>query len=94
MIVAVDLLIPGLTTDPVHPDSGISAELNGGGFGGAHRLFNGLHQVLSVTDQHVGGFLILFGALGAQHRRLHRRKDLQLRSNRWDALAHLQQVLR
>ena len=87
------VLIPRLSTNPPHTDSGIGAHLYRGSFSSAHSLFNGLHQILCVSDQHVGGFLVLLRSLSAKHRRLDSRQNLQLRADSRNTFAHLQQVL-
>lgn len=48
-------LVPGCLADPVQGESGVCADLDGGGLGFPHRLLHGLHQVLSVMDQHLCG---------------------------------------
>lgn len=87
------LLVPRLAAVPVQRDSGVCSHLDGSGFGGAHRLLHRLHQVLGVPDQHIGGLLVLVGALSSQHGGFHCREDLQLRTDGWNALANLQQCL-
>lgn len=60
------ILIPRLTAHPAQILIRlIGADLDAGTFGGANRLLDGLHQVLSVTDQHLGGLVILLGACGS-----------------------------
>ena len=56
------IVVPGVFADPVEPDAGVCADLDGRGFGGADSLLDGLHEILRVVDEHVCCFLVFFRA--------------------------------
>lgn len=52
---ALLLLVPGGLSDPVQGETSIRADLDGSRLSLPDRLLHGLHQVLSIVDQHLGG---------------------------------------
>ena len=72
---------------PVIPD------LDAGGLCGGDGLFDALHEVLCVADQHLCGLEVLVGPLGPQHCRLHGGQDLELGPNGRNPFTHLEQLL-
>ena len=89
-----DLLLvggePGLFPDPLELEPGVAPDPDGGRLGGAHRLLDGLVELLGVEDQHVHGFLVLLSVhVLAHHGGFHRREDAQLCSQGGDLLANL-----
>lgn len=51
------LLVPGGLSDPVKGETCISPDLDGSRFCLPDRLLHGLHQVLSIVDQHLSSLL-------------------------------------
>ena len=87
------VLVPRLLPHPPQSDPGVRPDLDGGRLGRRDGLLHGLHQVLSVADQHLGGLDVLLRPLGAQHGRLHRGQNLELSSNGGNPLTDRQEIL-
>ena len=91
--VSVSVLVPGLFPHPPQSDPGVSPDLDGGRFGRRDGLLDGLHEVLGVANQHLGGLDVLLSALGAQHGRLHGGQNLELSSDGGNPLTDRQEIL-
>lgn len=55
-------MVPRLSSNPSQTDTSIGADFYGCGFGSSDCFLNALHQILGVSNQHVGRLLIFFGA--------------------------------
>ena len=87
------VLVPRLLPHPPQSDPGVGPDLDGGGLGRRDGLLDGLHEVLSVANQHLGGLDVLLSPLSAQHGRLHGGENLELSPYGGDPLTDRQEIL-
>ena len=87
------VLVPRLLPHPPQSDPGVRPDLDGGRLGRGDGLLHGLHEVLSVANQHLCGLDILLSSLSAQHGGLHGGENLELSSNGGDPLTDRQEIL-
>ena len=87
------VLVPRLLPHPPQSDPGLGPDLDGGRLGRGDGLLDGLHEVLGVANQHLGGLDVLLGALGPQHGRLHGGQNLELSSDGGNPLTDRQEIL-